>query len=128
MDLEGLEADFSSQEIENVIRELPNNKSLGLDGFSNEFIKGCWPLISSDFHSLCQAFHNSDICLRSINSSFITLIPRIDSPISTNDYRPHSLLNSSMKIITKFLANRLQTKIQRLIHQNQYGFIQKRTI
>lgn len=32
-----------------------------------------------------------------------------------------------MKIITKLLANRLQTVITSLIHKNQYGFIKNRT-
>ena len=33
-----------------------------------------------------------------------------------------------MKLMTKLLANRLQIVIQSLIHKNQYGFIQSRTI
>jgi len=33
-----------------------------------------------------------------------------------------------MKLITKLLANRLQSVIQNIIHKNQYGFIQSRTI
>jgi retron-type reverse transcriptase len=33
-----------------------------------------------------------------------------------------------MKIITKLLANRLQTIITSLIHKNQYGFLKHRTI
>ena len=33
-----------------------------------------------------------------------------------------------MKIITKLLANRLHSVIQTLIHKNQYGFIQSRTV
>jgi len=39
-----------------------------------------------------------------------------------SDFRPISLLNSSLKLVTKILANRLQAYIQELIHQNQYGF------
>jgi retron-type reverse transcriptase len=44
------------------------------------------------------------------------------------DYRPISLLNNSMKILTKLLANRLQPFMSRLIHKNQYGFIKGRSI
>jgi hypothetical protein len=33
-----------------------------------------------------------------------------------------------MKIITKLLANRLQTVMTSLVHKNQYGFIKGRTI
>ena len=56
------------------------------------------------------------------------MIAKNDSPTTVNDFRPISLLNSSMKIITKILANRLQTKISCLVHHNQYGFIKGRTI
>jgi hypothetical protein len=66
--------------------------------------------------------------LRSINGSYITLIPKKDSPQTVSDYRPISLLNSSIKLLTKLLANRLQEPIKQLVHKNQYGFIKTRTI
>jgi len=52
----------------------------------------------------------------------------VDRPTRISEYRPISLLNSSVKIITKLLANRLQPLITKLIHVNQYGFIKSRTI
>lgn len=48
--------------------------------------------------------------------------------MKVGDYRPISLLNNSMKILTKLLANRLQPFMPRLIHKNQYGFIKGRSI
>jgi hypothetical protein len=60
---------------------LPNNKSLGPDGFNAEFLKKCWPIISHDFYELGKDFFDGLICLKSINTSFITLIPKKDCPI-----------------------------------------------
>jgi len=76
IDLSSLEVAFSSQEIDNVITQLPLDKSPGPDGFNNNFLKKCWHLIRHDFYSLCAAFHSEDVCLQSINGSFITLIPK----------------------------------------------------
>jgi hypothetical protein len=52
----------------------------------------------------------------------------VDSPAKVSDYRPISLLNTSIKILTKLLANRLHQVIMDLIHKNQYGLIKSRTI
>lgn len=68
------------------------------------------------------------MCIRIINASFITLIPKIDGANKVNDFRPIFLLNTSMKIVTKILANRLQKVIPKIIHKNQYGLIKNRTI
>lgn len=126
--LEQLEVPFTKEEIDEIVSKLPNDKSPRPDGYSNEFIKGCWPLIAQDFYKLCDAFFNEEVCLRSINSSYITLIPKKEGPQGVSDYRPISLLNSSVKLLTKLLVNRLQGTIKGLIHKNQYGFIKSRTI
>jgi hypothetical protein len=55
-------------------------------------------------------------------------IPKTQSPKSPNDFRPISLLNICLKPITKILANRLQDKILKLVHINQYGFLRSRNI
>jgi hypothetical protein len=91
-------------------------------------LKKCWHIIAQDFYDLCEKFYQEEVCLRSINGSFIVLIPKKDNPQKVGDFRPISLLNNSMKIITKLLANRLQTMMTRLVHRNQYGFIKGRTI
>jgi hypothetical protein len=126
--LQQLEAPFTHEEIDAIVKALPSNKSPGPDGFNNEFTRAAWPIIKNDFYKLCQDFHNDNVCLKSIKTSFITLVPKIDTPRYVGDFRPISLLNTSMKLITKILANMLQPKVIPLIHKNQYGFIKSRTI
>jgi hypothetical protein len=77
---------------------------------------------------MCIGFYENSICLQSINGPYITLVPKVQNPATVNDFRPISLLNSSIKIITKILANILQKVILQLIHQNQYGFLKSRSI
>jgi hypothetical protein len=78
--------------------------------------------------SCARVFFPHNICLQSINGSYVTLIPKIDNPSKVGDFRPISLLNNSVKLLTKLLANRLQTMILRAIHQNQYEFLKGRSI
>ena len=91
-------------------------------------MKKCWLIIKEDFYNLCNDFYEGNLELESINTSFITLVPKISNPESVNDFRPISLLNSSIKLLTMILADRLQLVILKLIHANQYGFIRSRTI
>ena len=66
--------------------------------------------------------------MESINHSFITLVPKVRNLESVNGFRPISLLNCSIKLLTKILAERLQSLILQLLHDSQYGFIRSRTI
>jgi retron-type reverse transcriptase len=123
-----LEEPFTDKEIEDVIKDLPNDKSPGPDGFNNEFFKNCWQIIGNDVRDLIKQFYDGNLNLESINSSFITLIPKVDNPLHPSDFRPISLLNTVLKVITKLLANRLQKIILQLVHKNQYGFLKQRSI
>ena len=69
---------------------------------------------------------NCDI--QSINTAYITLIPKVANPENMNDFKPISLVSLPLKFFTKLLANRAQNIITSVIHQNQYGFIKGRNI
>ena len=75
-------------------------------------------VISDDFYNLSDAFYSEQICLQSINGSYITLIPKKNDATGVSDYRSISLLNTSVKIITKILASRLQMVLPSLVHKN----------
>jgi hypothetical protein len=107
IDLSFLEAPFSPEEIDTVIKDFPNNKSPGPDGFNDEFLKKYWPIIKKDFYDLCNQFHAGNLCLQSINSCFITLVPKKENSETVHDFRPISLLNCTLKLLTKLLPNRL---------------------
>jgi hypothetical protein len=128
LDLAQLVEPFTTEEIDQVIKEMPSEKTPGPDGFNALFLKKCWPIIKNDFYKLCNDFYERQVSLQAINSSLITLIPKVNNPSSTGDFRPISLLNSGLKLITKLLSKRLQTVILSLVHKNQYGFIKSRTI
>ena len=85
-------------------------------------------MIKEDFYRLCRVFFDCNVNLESINSSFITLVPKVNNLETVNDFRPISLLNCSIILLTKILADRLQQVILQLLHENQYGFIRNKTI
>jgi hypothetical protein len=82
----------------------------------------------SGFYALFDGFYKGQADLKSINNSFITLVPKSSTPSGVNNFRPISLLGGPIKLITKLLAKRLQKVIMKLIHANQYGFIKERSI
>jgi hypothetical protein len=112
----------------NVVKRMPLDKAPGPDGFNDLFLKKCWHIIKEDIYKLCLDFFNGSVDPQAINNSFITLIPKVNSPTSINDFWPISLLNCVVKIITKLMRDRLQSVIIPLVHQNQYEFIKTRTI
>lgn len=126
--LDELTTPFTNEEINAVVKSMPADRAPGPDGFSGQFIKTCWHIIKEDIYQLCHNFHTGDLDIESINYGYITLIPKTNSPETPNDYRPITLLNCCLKIITKILANRLQKLILKIVHRNQYGFLKGRTI
>jgi hypothetical protein len=128
-DLEDLDAPFTEQEIEAVIKEMPSEKAPGPDGFIGSFYKQCWSVIKHDLIEAIMSFYNHRTAkLGLINSANIILLPKTMDAASLSEYRPISLINSVSKIITKILANRLAPHMNSLISNAQNAFIKKRCI
>lgn len=62
------------------------------------------------------------------NSSFLSLIPKVDDPLIMADYRPISLVGCQYKILAKFLTDRLKLVTPKLISENRTAFVGGRKI
>jgi len=71
-------------------------------------------------------FHRNGRLAKVINSTFVALIPKIDSPQRLNDFRPISLVGSMYKILAKVLACRLCSVIGSVVSDTQSAFIKGR--
>lgn len=80
-------------------------------------------MVKYDVCQLCEDFYWNRANFERINWANIVLIPKVDSPVSPGDYRPISLINSSLKILSKLLALRLSYVINSLVDVEQYAFL-----
>ena len=71
---------------------------------------------------------NSGNLLKSINHTFITLIPKVSNPESVSEFRPISLCNVLYKIISKVIANRFKPLLNSIVSETQSAFIADRLI
>ena len=63
-----------------------------------------------------------------VNSTFISLIPKIHGAKEIKDFRPISLVGGIYKIIAKVLANRMRTVMEKIISKPQNAFVKGRQI
>ena len=128
-DLYEVDAPFSEEEVWNTIQLLPPDKAPGPDGFTGCFYRVCWPIIKKEVMEAISAvwsrkFRNFE----TLNSAFITLLPKSEEANCAMDFRPISLVHSFAKLVTKLLANRLAGRLQQMVSPNQSAFIKGRFI
>ena len=120
---------LSEKDLLLVLKSMPNNKSPGNDGLTKEFYEVFWddlktPLISS-FKS---AFVKGELS-NSQKQAVIKLIEKKDKDKRLiQNWRPISLLNIDLKIISKALANRVKKYLLFLISSNQTAYVEGRFI
>ncbi|CAJ2652820.1 unnamed protein product [Trifolium pratense] len=128
VEIGGLTKPFTEAEVKLAVWDCDSYKSPGPDGINFGFIKDFWAELRGDvMHFLCD-FHRNGRLTKGINSTFIALIPKTDSPQRLNDFRPISLVGSLYKILAKVLANRLRHVIGSVISESQTAFVKNRQI
>jgi hypothetical protein len=121
-----LTAPFSSLEIEAVVRESDGSKSPGPDGFNFAFVKEFWYLIKDEVGIMFDQFYASEVLPKNMLAFFVTLIPKVSSPLELKDYRPICLLGCLYKLLAKVLARRLAGVMNTIISPSQSAFLKGR--
>jgi hypothetical protein len=85
-------------------------------------------VIKSDIMGVLLEFHAHSKFVRSLNATFIALIPKKPGAIDLKDFRPISLVSGVYKIIAKVLANRLRRVVDKIISKPQNAFVKGRQI
>jgi exonuclease III len=120
---------IDDSEIKDVVMGLQYEKAPGLDGFIGLFYKCCFELIKNDLSmAINDFFQHRSKSLHLVNEANIILIPKGENADRIDRFRPISLINSFMKIITKIMANRLAPRMNEIISNAQNAFIQNRSI
>jgi len=118
-DRQKLDGPIRSDELELAVQQLNTNKSPGVDGIPSEFYQEFWPLIKHKYLSYINEVQNTSLDDWK-NMSITTLIYKNKgSTDELANYRPISLINVDVKIITKVLTNRLKTVLPTVIHHSQ---------
>lgn len=107
---------------------MPNNKSPGPDGYSGEFYKATWPIISRDFVVAVQSVFKFGFLPKGVNSTILALVPKKLDSMEMKDYRPIACCNVLYKVVSKILANRLKVLLPRIITETQSAFVQGRLL
>jgi hypothetical protein len=104
-ELSDLDYMINDDEIKNVVMGMHYEKAPGPDGFIGLFYKCCFDLIRDDLSSAIHDFyHHKCKNLNLVNEANITLLPKREGADRIDMFRPISLINSFMKIITKIFC------------------------
>jgi hypothetical protein len=119
-----LERPFEEEEICQVVRNMNGDKAPGPDGFPMSFYHACWSILRGDVLAVFSKFYEYGSFVRSLNATFLSLIPKKVNAVEVKDFRPISLVGSVYKILAKVLANRLSVVLVAVISPSQNAFIQ----
>jgi len=87
-----------------------------------------WHVIQNDVCEAVKSFFREGKFLKQLNHTLIALIPKVENPTSTTQFRPISLYNMLYKIIAKIMVNRMQPLLGKIINPVQSAFVPQRSI
>ena len=123
-----LEEMFTEEEILAAISGLNDDKAPGPDGFPLAFWSFSWDFVKEEVMGFFREFFLNDQFVKSLNATFLVLVPKGRTVEDLKDLRPISLVGSLYKILSKVLANRIKRVMSLVISQHQNAFVERRQI
>ena len=113
-----------------AIKTLKNGSAPGSDGLTIEFFKMFWSRLAKiTTDSFNESFNQGEMSYTQKQGIIILLHKGKDLDRNTlNNWRPITLTNTDYKILAKVLAERLGNVINKLVKDDQVGFIKGRNI
>ena len=125
---EGLEIPFVEEEVLAALTDLGKDKAPGPDGFTMAFWLYGWDVVKLEIMGFFREFHERGRFVKSLNATFLVLVPKKGGVEDLKDFRPISLVGSLYKLLAKVLANRIKKVMGKVISEPQNVFVEGRQI
>ena len=120
---------ITKTELSKALTSMDNDKSQGNDGIKKEFYIKFWEVVKEPLCASIQQFFIVGELSTSQKQAIINLIEKKDRDKRLiKNWRPISLLNINMKLISKVLASRLKSVICSIVNENQVAYVNNRFI
>ena len=110
---------FSMAELEFVVKRLPNNKSPGLDGLSNEFYKKVFHVIKNEYLEVQNLYQEVGKVGSEMRKGVTRLLPKTVGVPTIEKVRPITMLIPDYSIKSRLLTNRLSGVMEDIIKSSQ---------
>ncbi|CAN1315043.1 Transposon TX1 uncharacterized 149 kDa protein [Linum perenne] len=121
-------ADVTGDEIRRTVFSIGSMQAPGPDGFTGLFFQRYWDIIGSDVIIAVRDFFRRGNMLRTLNHTWLTLIPKVSSVENMAQVRPIGLCTVFYKIISKIITARLGLILPHFVSPAQNGFVRGRCI
>ena len=126
---EGLENPFSEEEVLAALADLGKDKAPRLDGFTMAFWLFWWDVVKVEIMGFFfREFHERGRFVKSLNVTFLVLVPKKGGAEDLKDFRLISLVGSLYKLLAKVLSNRIKKAMGEVILEPKNAFVEGRQI
>lgn len=120
---QALAASFLFEDTSNALRGMGSMKAPGPDGYQPIFFEHTWEVTGHALHQFTQRILEGEEVPLDAAEVLLVLIPKENRPSSIRGFRPISLCNVCVKVISRMLVNRLKEILCEVISPTQASFI-----
>jgi len=115
-----LDNPITLEEVREAVQKGKRHKSPDPDGIYHEFFIKKWDIVKDDLTDMIKNMYMEGSVPDSQKHGYIVCLPKQATPMSPENYRPLTILNTDYKLLTRIIANRLRPWMDNILHHNQF--------